>query len=486
MVNRYKNFINGEWVESNSSETYTRVNPADPDEVLGEFQKGNAEDIKQAVDAAQEAYESWSKTPAPHRAVYLYKVGQLLSMEKEDLARTMTWEMGKTLSDSRGDVQEAIELAYYAAGEGKRLFGLTYPSEKVDKFAMTIRVPMGVAGLITPWNFPIAIPGRKIFFALVAGNTAVFKPASDTPICAIRLMQLFEKAGLPQGVLNLVTGPGGATGTPLIKDDRVRVIGFTGSKETGKSIQQAAGLKRANLELGGKNPLIIMDDADLKLAVNGVLWGGYETTGQRCTAASRVIVHEKVKETFETMLLEQIHKMRLGNGLEEGVNMGPLINKSAQEKVAEYVEIGQKEGAKLLTGGHVPSNLKGWFFEPTLFTNCTKDMRIAQEEIFGPVVAILPVKSLEEAFAVANSTEYGLSSSIYTKSVGNVFRSIYELQAGVTYVNNPTIGSEPHVPFGGIKASGNSRENGTEGIMQFTDLKTIYINYSDKLQRAHL
>ncbi len=486
MVTRYKNFINGEWVESSSGEIYTRVNPANPDEVLGEFQKSNAEDIKRAVDAAEDAYKSWSKMPAPQRAVYLYKVGQLLAMKKEDLARTMTWEMGKTLPDSRGDVQEAVELAYYAAGEGKRLFGLTYPSEKADKFAMTIRVPMGVAGLITPWNFPIAIPGRKIFFALVAGNTAVLKPASDTPICATHLIQLFEKAGLPKGVLNLVTGPGGATGTPLIKDDRVRVIGFTGSKETGESIQQAARLKRANLELGGKNPLIVMDDADLELAVNGVLWGGYETTGQRCTAASRVIIHEKVKEPFEEMLLEQIHKLRLGNGLDEGVNMGPLINKSAQEKVAEYVEIGQKEGAKLLTGGHVPDNLKGWFFEPTLFTNCTREMRIAQEEIFGPVVAILPIKNLEEAFDVANSTEYGLSSSIYTNNIGNVFRAIYELQAGVTYVNNPTIGSEPHVPFGGIKASGNSRENGTEGIIQFTELKTIYINYSDKIQRAHL
>ncbi len=486
MVTKYKNFINGEWVESSSGETYSRVNPANPDEILGEFQKSNADDIKRAVDAAQDAYEVWSKTPAPQRAVYLFKVGQLLAMEKEDLARTMTWEMGKTLQDSRADVQEAIELAFYAAGEGKRLFGLTYPSEKVDKFAMTIRVPMGVAGLITPWNFPIAIPGRKIFFALVAGNTAVFKPASDTPICAIRLMQLFERAGLPKGVLNLVTGPGGATGSALVKDDRVRVIGFTGSKETGETIQQMAGIKRVNLELGGKNPLIVMDDADLRLAVNGALWGGYETSGQRCTAASRIIVHKKIKETFEQMLLEQIHKLKLGNGLDEGVNLGPLINKSAQEKTAAYVEIGKKEGAKLLAGGHVPDNLKGWFFEPTLFTDCTPTMRIAQEEIFGPVIAILPVSNLDEAIDVANSTEYGLSSAIYTKNVGNIMRAIYALQAGVTYVNNPTIGSEPHVPFGGIKASGNSRENGTEGIMQFTDLKTIYINYSDKLQRAHL
>jgi aldehyde dehydrogenase (NAD+) len=486
MVTKYQNYINGEWVDSSSGETYSRVNPANPEEVLGEFQKSNAEDIKQAVDAAQEAFDSWSKTPAPQRAVYLFKVGQLLAIEKEELARTMTWEMGKTLPDSRGDVQEAIELAYYAAGEGKKLFGLTYPSEKVDKFAMTIRVPMGVAGLITPWNFPIAIPGRKIFFALIAGNTAVFKPASDTPICAIRLMQLFEKAKLPKGVLNLVTGPGGATGTPLVKDDRVQVVGFTGSKETGQSIQQAAGLKKTNLELGGKNPLIVLDDADLKLAVNGALWGGYETTGQRCTAASRIIVHEKIKDTFEKMLLEQVQKIRLGNGLEEGVNMGPLINKAAQEKVSEYVQIGKDEGAKLITGGHIPENLKGWFFEPTLFTDCSMDMRVAKEEIFGPVVTILPAKNMEEAFEIANNTEYGLSSSIYTNNIRNAFRAIYALKAGLTYVNNPTIGSEPHVPFGGIKASGNSRENGTEGIIQFTDLKTIYINYSDKLQRAHL
>jgi aldehyde dehydrogenase (NAD+) len=299
-------------------------------------------------------------------------------------------------------------------------------------------------------------------------------------------MQLFEKAKLPKGVLNLVTGPGGATGTPLVKDDRVQVVGFTGSKETGQSIQQAAGLKKTNLELGGKNPLIVLDDADLKLAVNGALWGGYETTGQRCTAASRIIVHEKIKDTFEKMLLEQVQKIRLGNGLEEGVNMGPLINKAAQEKVAEYVQIGKDEGAKLITGGHIPENLKGWFFEPTLFTDCSMDMRVAKEEIFGPVVTILPAKNMEEAFEIANNTEYGLSSSIYTNNIRNAFRAIYALKAGLTYVNNPTIGSEPHVPFGGIKASGNSRENGTEGIIQFTDLKTIYINYSDKLQRAHL
>jgi aldehyde dehydrogenase (NAD+) len=359
LVLKYQLFINGEWADSTSGETYQRVNPANPDEVVGEFQKGNSEDATRAIDAAEDAFEMWSETPAPKRAAFLYKTAELLAENKEALARTMTVEMGKTLLDSLADVQEAIDVAYYAAAEGRRLLGHTTPSEKQDKFAMAVRLPIGVAGLISPWNFPIAIPARKIFYALVCGNTAVLKPASDTPLCAIKLFELLKQAGVPKGVANLVTGPGESVGMTVIKDPRVRVISFTGHKDTGATILREAGIKRVNLELGGKNPIIVMDDADLELAANGALWGGYETTGQRCTAASRVIVHEKVKDTFEQLMLEQVRKLRVGNGLDPDTDVGPLVNKAAQEKVSRYCEIGKGEGAKLLIGGKIPQTLKG-------------------------------------------------------------------------------------------------------------------------------
>ena len=486
MVSTFKLFINGEWVSSESGETYTRGNPADPDEILGKFQKGNVKDAQRAIEAAQNALESWSDTPAPTRAEYLIKAANLLITHKEDLARDLTREMGKTLTDSKAEVQEAIDLAFYIAAEGRRLFGLTVPSEKPDKFAMTVRLPIGVAGLITPWNFPIAIPARKIFYTLVCGNTAVLKPASDTPICASKLVELIEQTGIPKGVLNLVTGPGETVGMTIIKDKRVRVISFTGNKDTGATILREAGLKRINLELGGKNPIIVMDDADLKLAVDGVMWGGFETSGQRCTAASRVIVHEKVKEQFEQMLLEEVRKLRVGNGLDPKTDVGPLINKAAQEKARSYVEIGQSEGAKLLVGDHLPGNLKGWFFEPTILTDCTREMQVSQEEIFGPVVSVLAAKSITEAIDIANSVDYGLSSSIYTKSLRNVFLAINKLQTGLTYVNSSTIGAEVQLPFGGIKQSGNTREDGPEGVREFTELKTVYVDYSGKLQKTFL
>ena len=479
-------FIDGEWVNSESGETFVRVNPANPDEVVGEFQKGNAKDVEKAVAAAQEAFPAWSDTPAPKRAEFLFKAAQLLSESKDELSRIMTWEMGKTLRDAGADVQEAVDVGFYAAGEGKRLFGYTAPSEKKDKFAMTVRLPIGVAGLISPWNFPIAIPAKKVFYSLVCGNTAVLKPASDTPLCATKLVETFEKAGVPRGVLNLVTGPGETAGMALIRDRRVRVVSFTGHKDTGAAILREAGLKRVNLEMGGKNPIIVMDDADLKLAVNGVLWGGFETSGQRCTAASRVIVHEKIKETFEAMLVDQARKLKLGSGLDPSVDLGPLVNKAAQDKVARYVEIGKSEGTKLLTGGNVPEGLKGYFFEPTVFTDCTVNMRIAQDEIFGPVISVFSARNLSEAIEIANSVEYGLSSAIYTNSISNAFAAINKLQAGLTYVNSATIGAESHLPFGGMKHSGNTREDGPEGIKEFTELKTVYVDYSGKLQKAYI
>ena len=483
---RFLLFINGEWVESGSGETYTRVSPADPDEILGDFQKGNKDDVKRAVDAAQAAYDTWSDTPAPKRAEYLLKTAQLMVEQKAELARTVTREMGKTLLDADADVQEAIDVGYYAAAEGRRLLGDTMPSEKTDKFCLTIKMPIGVAGLISPWNFPIAIPARKVFYSLVCGNTAVLKPSSETPICATLLVKAFEKAGLPKGVLNLVTGPGEDVGTTLIRDERVRVISFTGHKDTGATILREAGIKRVNLELGGKNPIIVMDDADLNLAVSGVIWGGYATTGQRCTASSRIIVHEKIMQTFEKMLVEQVRRLRVGNGSNPNVDVGPLVSKAAQDKARKYIEIGKAEGAKLLTGGSVPINLKGWFFEPTIFTDCTKDMRIAQEEIFGPVISLLPAKDLQDAIGIANSVEYGLSSAIYTNNLKNAFTAIRKIEAGLTYVNSPTIGSENHLPFGGVKHSGNTREDGPDGTKEFTETKTVYIDYSGKLQKAFM
>jgi aldehyde dehydrogenase (NAD+) len=477
-------YINGEWVDSDSGETFSRVNPATL-ETIGTFQKGNEMSIEAAVGAAEKAFENWSETPAPKRGEILFKVGQLLEQNKEDLARTITIEMGKVLTEARGEVQEAIDMTFLMAGEGRRLFGKTTTSELKDKFSMAVRRPLGIVGLITPWNFPIAIPSWKIMPALIAGNTIVFKPSSDTPLCAIKFVEILEKAGFPKGVINLVTGSGGTAGMHLVRHKKVRGISFTGHKDTGIEILRVTGIKKVGLELGGKNPIIVMDDADLNLALDGVIWGGYGTTGQRCTAASRVIVHENIKDEFEKMLVERIKKLRLGNGLEPDVDVGPLVNQTAQEKSKTYVGIGLKEGAKLLIGGQIPK-MKGFFFEPTLFTNCSIDMRIAQEEIFGPVVSLITAKDLNDAINIANSVEYGLSSSIYTKNIRNAFKAIEKLDAGLTYINASTIGSETHLPFGGIKGSGTTREGGWTAIEEFSELKTVYFDYSGKLQRAQI
>jgi len=484
MVQTYKMYINGEWVDSDSGETFSRVNPATL-ETIGIFQKGNEMSIEAAVSAAEKAFEGWSETPAPKRGEILFRVGQLLEQNKEDLARTITMEMGKVLTESRGDVQEAIDMTFLMAGEGRRLFGKTTTSELKDKFSMTVRRPLGIVGLITPWNFPIAIPSWKIMPALIAGNTIVFKPSSDTPLCAIKFVEILEKAGFPKGVINLVTGSGKIAGMHLVRHKKVRGISFTGHKDTGIEILRAAGIKKVGLELGGKNPIIVMDDADLNLALDGIIWGGYGTTGQRCTAASRVIVHEKIKDEFEKMLVERIKKLRLGNGLEPDVDVGPLVNQTAQEKSKTYVDIGIKEGAKLLIGGQIPK-MKGWFFEPTLFTNCSVDMRIAQEEIFGPIVSLISAKNLSDAINIANSVEYGLSSSIYTRDIRNAFKAIEKLDAGLTYINASTIGSEAHLPFGGVKGSGTTRESGWTAIDEFSEIKTVYFDYSGKLQRAQI
>jgi len=485
-IKNFKLYINGEWVESASGETFPSDNPAKPKQILGFFQKGNKEDINKAVDAAEKAFQQWSQTPAPKRGSILLIAAQLLRENKETLAREMTMEMGKVLAESKGDVQEAIDITEYMAGEGRRLSGNTTPSELRKKFAMTIRMPIGICGLITPWNFPMAIPAWKIMSALICGNAVIFKPSSDTPFCATRLVKTLERAGLPRGVLNMVTGPGDTAGMTLVRHRKIRAISFTGHKDTGAYILKEAGLKRVGLEMGGKNGIIIMDDANLDLALDGVIWGGYGTTGQRCTAASRVIVHEKIKQKFETMLVNRVRRLKLGDGLKPDTDVGPLINKTAQEKSARYAQLGKDEGARLLIGGKKPK-MDGFFFEPTLFTDCAVDMRIAQEEIFGPIVSIIPVKNFNEAIETINSIEYGLSSAIYTNDVSKAFEAITRIEAGLTYINSSTIGSEVHLPFGGIKNTGiGAREGGIEGINEFSEIKTVYIDYSGKLQRAQI
>lgn len=487
-MQEYKLFINGEWVESGSGETFDDINPATL-EIIGKLHKASEEDLERAVDSAEEAFETWSSTPAPQRARILFRAGRMLEERKEELARLMTIEMGKVLKEARGDVQEAIDMAFYAAGEGRRLLGETTPSELPDKFCMTIRRPLGVVGLITPWNFPMAIPAWKIMPALIAGNTLILKPASNTPIVSIELTRILQEAGLPKGVLNLIMGEGSIIGSAIVHNRKIRAVSFTGSLETGKWIlgEAARDMKKVSLELGGKNPIIVMDDADLDLAVDGIIWGAFGTTGQRCTAASRVIVHEKILPALSKKIIERTKRLRLGNGLLENTDVGPVINNSQLEKIAGYVDIGKNEGAKLVLGGKIAKPLPGYFFEPSIFTDVAPDMRIAREEIFGPVVSLIRAENLDEAIDFANSVEYGLSSSIYTGNMRNAFKAIEKIEAGITYINASTIGAEIHLPFGGVKSTGNgTREGGTTAIEEFTELKTVYIDYSGKLQKAQI
>jgi acyl-CoA reductase-like NAD-dependent aldehyde dehydrogenase len=488
----FKNYIGGKWVESGAGETFTSVNPADKDVVIGVFQRSREDDVVAAIDAAQHAFQAWSRTPAPARAEIVLRIALLLEEHKEELARLETCEMGKILDEGRGDVQEGIDMGKYMAGEGRRLFGETVPSELRDKFAMLVRQPIGVVGLITPWNFPIAIPTWKLFPALLAGNTIVFKPAEDTPACATRLVELFVEAGLPPGALNLVTGYGPEAGAPLVDDERVRMISFTGSSVVGREIAARAGrsLKKVMLELGGKNAMIVMPDADLDLALEGAIWGAFGTTGQRCTATSRIILHQDIADEFTLRFVDRAGKLRVGPGLDPEVDVGPLINQQQLDTVAQYTEIAKQEGAEILLGGKVLTGEpcdRGFFYSPTIFGGVHYRMRIAQEEIFGPSVALMPVSSYDEAVMVANSTEYGLSSAIYTQDVSLAFRAMSDLEAGITYVNAPTIGAEIQLPFGGVKSTGNGhREAGTSAIREFTEPKAIYVDYSGKLQRAQI
>ncbi|HXG37754.1 MAG TPA: aldehyde dehydrogenase family protein [Bacteroidota bacterium] len=492
MPKKFQNYINGRWVDAKSGRTFENRNPANWDEVLGVFPLSGKEDVDEAVKAARNAFESWRLVPAPKRGDIMRKVGDLLTARKEELARQMTMEMGKVLLETRGDVQEGIDTAYYASTEGRRLFGHTVPSELPNKFNMAIRMPVGVAAIITPWNFPMAIPTWKIFPALVSGNTVVFKPASDTPATATSLVEILIEAGVPPGVVNIVHGGGSEVGMALVEHPDVDLVSFTGSTSVGKKISEVASktLKRVSLELGGKNAQIVMDDANLDLALEGVLWGAFGTTGQRCTATSRLIVHEKVYDTFLSMVVDKTKKLRLGNGLDEKVDVGPCVNEGQRKTVDSYVQIGKSEGARVVTGGKIASGdglSKGWFYEPTILADVTQEMRVAKEEIFGPVLSVIKVRSLEEAIHVANNTRYGLSSSIYTQDINNAYRAIRDLKAGITYINAPTIGAEAHMPFGGVKETGNGhREGGWTVYDFFTEWKTVYVDYSGTLQRAQI
>jgi alpha-ketoglutaric semialdehyde dehydrogenase len=487
----FQNFVGGEWVDAAGGDTFDSLTPA-TGEPVGTFPKSGPEDVDRAVAAAREAFESWRLVPAPKRGEIVFRFAALVARHKQELAELMTREMGKVLAEAGGDVQEAIDMSYYMAGEGRRLFGHTTPSELPDKFNMSVRQPIGVVGVITPWNFPIAIPSWKIVPALVCGNTVVFKPANDTPALGERFVELLVEAGVPAGVVNVVHGYGRDVGDRIVRHPDVPVITLTGSRETGVAVLKAAAdnLKHVHLELGGKNGIIVMDDADLDLAVEGILWSAFGTSGQRCTAASRVIVHEQVYDALAGRLVAAAEKMRLGPGWESDTDVGPVINRAALDKIHSYTEIGKDEGAELLTGGEVATGNgldRGFFYRPTIFGKVDPQMRVAQEEIFGPTTSLIPVRSFDEAIRVANGVRYGLSSSIFTRDVNRAFRAVRDLEAGITYVNAGTIGAEVHLPFGGTKDTGNGhREAGQAALDVFTEWKSIYVDYSGKLQKAQI
>ena len=487
----FRLFIAGRWVEAVSGATFESLNPADTRDVVGRFQAGGAADVAMAVAAAGEASPAWKATPAPKRGELLYRFAALMADHKERLARAMTREMGKVIAEARGDVQEGIDIAFLMAGEGRRMFGDTVPSELPDKWAMSIRQPIGIAGIVTPWNFPIAIPCWKMMPALVAGNTVVFKPSSDAPHCATLLVELMEQAGFPAGVVNLITGSGAEVGDPIVENPDVAVISFTGSSATGRSIAERAGrrLKRLSLELGGKNAVVVMRDADLDLAVDGILWSAFGTTGQRCTACSRVIVDRPVADELVRRLADRAGRLRLGSGLDEATDVGPLVNAAAVDKVERYVAIGRGEG-ELVTGGNRVTDgelARGHFFAPTIVAGVAPMARIAQEEIFGPVLSVIPVDGWTEAVTAANGVRYGLSASVFTRDVNQAFRAMRDLEAGIVYVNAGTTGAETHLPFGGLKDTGNGhREAGHAALDTFTEWKAVYVDFSGKLQRAQI
>ncbi len=492
MAKKFHNFINGEWVDAESGETFENRNPANWNELIGTFPKSDKEDVEYAVEAAVKHRDEWASLPVPERGQILGRAGDIMVKRKDEIAKLMTREMGKILKETRGDTQEGIDTAFYAFGEARRLYGVTSPSELPNKAIYTIVKPIGTAGIISPWNFPMAIPCWKIFPALLMGNTIVFKPASATPATATKLIEVLTEAGVPGGVVNLVHGPGSSVGEAILEHPDVGVISFTGSSAVGRRIAEVAGklLKRVSLELGGKNPQIVMPDTDIDLAIEGVLWGAFGTTGQRCTATSRLILHEDIFDKFINILVDRTKELKVGDGLLETTDVGPVINESQLKIILNYVDIGKQEGAKLLIGGKQLTGGKydkGFFMEPTIFTEVEPGMRIEQEEIFGPVLSVIKISSFEEAIEVANDVEYGLSSSIYTNNILYAMKAIDKLETGITYVNAPTIGAECHLPFGGFKNTGNGhREGGKWPYEVFGEIKTVYIDYSGTLQKAQI
>jgi aldehyde dehydrogenase (NAD+) len=487
----YQNLIGGQWLPAAAGKTILNLNPADHSDVIGAFPSSHGEDVALAVSAAKKAFATWRLVPAPKRAEILVRAGNILIQNKEKYARDMTREMGKVLAETRGDVQEAIDEAFYVAGEGRRLFGITTPSELQNKFAMSVRMPVGVVGLITPWNFPMAIPSWKLFPALVAGSTCVIKPAEDTPLSTYNLVHALTEAGLPAGVINIVSGLGPTAGAALVEHSDVRAISFTGSSAVGSLIAQraAATFKQVSLEMGGKNAQIVLDDANLELSLDGALWGAFGTTGQRCTATSRILLQKGIAPEFTAKFVARAKKLKIGNGLDESIEVGPQVNASQIETSTRYVENALKEGADLLCGGHALTGgayAHGTFFEPTILAGVTPAMRIAREEVFGPVVALMEFTTFEEAVEIANSIDYGLSTSVYTRDVNRAFTAMRDLEAGITYINAPTIGAEVHLPFGGVKHTGNGHREGLGALDFFTTWKAVYVDYSDKLQRAQI
>ena len=493
-MERIRNYINGKWVESKSKETFRSINPANKDEVIGIVSKSGGGDVDEAVKAARKAYEGWRLTPPPRRGEILFRAAELLSRNKESVGRVVTREMGKVLSEGLGDVQEAIDMGYYMAGEGRRLAGETVPSELANKDMKSVRVPIGVFGLITPWNFPVAIPSWKIFPALICGNTVVFKPSSDTSACAAKFVEVLAEAGLPEGVLNLIHGPGGEIGEYLVSHPEIDAVSFTGSSDTGKRLEGICGAIHRIIvtEMGGKNAIIVMEDANLDLAVEGAIWGGFGTTGQRCTATSRIVVHKKVYRTFTEKFRTAASHLRLGDGLQKETDVGPIINESQFKKILKYIDVGKKEGAKLILGGKAYEKgncVKGYFIEPTIFSEVTPEMQIAQEEIFGPVVSLIRAEDLRNAIQIVNGTSYGLSSAIYTQDVNASAIAERDLESGIVYINASTIGAEIQLPFGGIKHSGYGRKEagGRGGALDtYSRWKVIYRDFSGKLQKAQI
>ncbi len=492
MPQKFQNYINGAWRDSSDSKTFENRNPANWGDIIGTFPLSTVSDVHDAAQAATEAFKKWRLIPAPSRGEICRKAGEIMLRRKDEIAAIMTREMGKPLAETKGDVQEGIDTAFYCATEGRRLFGINTPSELPNKMNLSFRVPVGVCGLITPWNFPMAIPTWNIFPGLVAGNTFVFKPAEDTPQTANVLVEILLEVGLPPGVINLVHGAGEVVGAAIVGHPLIQAVSFTGSTNTGRKVAETCGAntKHVCLEMGGKNAQIVMPDADMDLALNGVLWGAFGTTGQRCTATSRLILHKDIAASFVEKLKAEVEKLKLGDGSKDGMQVGPVINEDQRKNIERYVAIGKQEGANCIIGGNIPGDASlsnGWFYEPTIFTGVTRDMTIAKEEIFGPVLSVIECSSLEEAIDINNSVIYGLSSSIYTRDINAAMLAVRDIEAGITYINAPTIGAEAHMPFGGVKATGNGHREGGWAVFDFyTEWKSVYIDYSGHLQRAQI